>query len=135
LRSLRPKPAGSAHRRCPLWASPPGIVDVVAGPYHQGCDLGGVGLSDEGVALHEAGRLALGLAIAIQESSRLVNLVGLGPMMGENTDHATPRSFVDTRYQTVAPPNERSPKGSPGSQRSHAFSCRSAGGCVDCRPR
>ena len=69
LRMLGPELVGPTHRRRSLRAGPPGIVDVVAGPDHQGGDFGGVGWRDEGVAAHEAGSLALCLAIAIQQTS------------------------------------------------------------------
>src|SRR6266849_7635632 len=88
LRRFGPQPVGPTHRRRPLRAGPPGVVDVVGGPDHQGGDFGGVSEGDQGLTAHKAGRPALCLAIAIQELSGLVNLVGLAPVMRENTDHA-----------------------------------------------
>src|SRR5262249_20474256 len=44
---------------------------------------------DEGLAAQKSGRLTLCLAVAIQQLSGLVYVVGLGPVMRENCDHAT----------------------------------------------
>src|SRR5262245_36206195 len=88
LRRLGPEPVGPAHRHRSLRAGPPGFVDVVGRPHDQGCDFRRVRECDEGLTAHKTRRLTLCITIAIQQLSRLVNLVNLGPVMRENTDHA-----------------------------------------------
>src|SRR5262249_46213720 len=85
---LGPEPVGPAHRHRSLRAGSPGFVDVVGRRHDQGCDFRRVCECDEGLTAHKARRLTLCIAIAIQQLSRLVNLVNLGPVMRENTDHA-----------------------------------------------
>src|ERR1700730_777514 len=88
FRRLGPEPVGPAYRHRSLWAGPPRFVDVVGRPHDQRCDFRRVRECDEGLTAHKARRLTLCIAIAIQQLSRLVNLVNLGPVMRENTDHA-----------------------------------------------
>src|SRR6516165_9245616 len=88
LRRLNPEPVGPAHRHRSLRACPPGFVDIVGRPHDQGCDFRRVCECDEGLPAHKTRRFTLSIAIAIQQISCLVNLVHLGPVMRENTDHA-----------------------------------------------
>src|SRR5262249_40191641 len=88
FRRLGPEPVGPAHRHRSLWAGPPGFVDVVGRPDDQRCDFRRVRECNEGLTAHKARRLTLCIAVAIQQLSRLVNLINLGPVMRENTDHA-----------------------------------------------
>src|SRR5262249_42630714 len=88
LRRLGPEPVGPAHPHRSLRAGPPGFVDVVRRPYEPGWAFRTVRECDEGLTAHKARRLTLCIAIAIQQLSRLVNLVNLGPVVRENTDHA-----------------------------------------------
>src|SRR5262249_37755657 len=66
---------------------PPGIVDLVRRPHDQCGDLRRIAARDERLTADEPGRFALCLAIAAQERAGLVDLVWLGPVVREHTDH------------------------------------------------
>src|ERR1700757_4367066 len=87
LRVLGPQLIGAGHRLRALRARPPSVVNLVRRPHHERGDLRGVGKRDHGLPADEAGRLALRVAVAVQQLPRGVDLVGLGPVMREDTDH------------------------------------------------
>src|SRR5215467_6828152 len=97
-----PELVGPAHRYRSLRTGPPGFVDVVGRPHDQGRDFRSVRECDEGLTAHKARRLALCLAIAIQQLSRLVNAVNLCPVMCENADHESSSRSVQWKHSTRA---------------------------------
>src|SRR5262245_34240937 len=81
---VRAAHGGSTRRACS-----PSVINLVRRPHHEGGDLGGISSAVQSLAVDEARGFALRLAVTIQQFTGLVYLVGLSPMMRQDTDHCS----------------------------------------------